>query len=39
MERMLNLKLGIADIRDLYGAYTDIDLLRELESAKVFGEF
>ena len=39
MERMLNLKLGMADIRDLYGAYTDIDLLRELESVKVFGEF
>ncbi|MCL4362218.1 phenylalanine--tRNA ligase subunit alpha [Candidatus Parvarchaeota archaeon] len=39
MERMLNLKLGMADIRDLYGAYTDLDLLREIESARVFGEF
>ncbi|MGC8533484.1 MAG: phenylalanine--tRNA ligase subunit alpha [Candidatus Parvarchaeum sp.] len=39
MERMLNLKLGMADIRDLYGAYTDLDLLRDIESAKVFGEF
>ena len=39
MERMLNLKLGMADIRDLYGAYTDLDLLRKIESAKVFGEF
>ncbi|MCL4376555.1 MAG: phenylalanine--tRNA ligase subunit alpha [Candidatus Parvarchaeota archaeon] len=39
MERMLNLKLGMADIRDLYGAYTDLDLLRQIESARVFGEF
>lgn len=39
MERMLNLKLGMSDIRDLYGAYTDLDLLREIESARVFGEF
>ncbi len=38
MERMLNLKLEMADIRSLYGAYTDIDLLRDLESAKIFGE-
>lgn len=39
MERMLNLKLEISDIRDLYGAYTDIDLLRGIESAKIFSEF
>jgi phenylalanyl-tRNA synthetase alpha chain len=39
MERMLNLKIGMADIRDLYGAYTDIDILREIESARVFSEF
>ena len=39
MERMLNLKLGMADIRYLYGAYTDLDLLRQIESAKAFGEF
>ena len=38
MERMLNLRLEMADIRDLYGAYTDIDLLRDLESAKIFSE-
>ncbi len=39
MERMLNLKLGMADIRDLYGAYTDIDLLREMESVRAFSDF
>ncbi|EGD71922.1 MAG: Phenylalanyl-tRNA synthetase class IIc [Candidatus Parvarchaeum acidophilus ARMAN-5_'5-way FS'] len=38
MERMLNLKLGMGDIRDLYGAYTDIDLLRDTDSAKIFSE-
>ena len=38
MERMLNLKLELADIRDLYGAYTDIDLLRSIESARIFSE-
>ena len=39
MERMLNLKLEMSDIRDLYGAYTDIDLLRDISSAKIFSEF
>ncbi len=38
MERMLNLKLEMGDIRDLYGAYTDIDLLRDMESTKIFNE-
>lgn len=38
MERMLNLKLEMADIRDLYGAYTDIDILRNIESARIFSE-
>ena len=39
MERMLALRLGLPDIRAVYGAFSDLDLLREVEPRKLFGGF
>jgi phenylalanyl-tRNA synthetase alpha chain len=36
-DRMLMLRLGIADMRMLYGPLCDLDFLRNIESRKLFG--
>ncbi len=36
MERMLNLRIGLDDIRKLYGAFADLDLLRDVQVGKIF---
>ncbi len=38
-DRMLILRLGIADIRSIYGGFADLDFLRTVESKKLFGKF
>ncbi len=39
LERMLAAKLGISDIRSIYGAFTDLDMLRNIESRKLLQDF
>lgn len=38
LDRMLMVRLGLLDIRDVYGAFADLDLLRSVETSKLFGE-
>ncbi len=38
-DRTLILRLGIGDIRLIYGGFADLDFLRSAESRKLFGEF
>ncbi len=39
MERMLDLRLGLEDIRKLYGAFADLDVLRSIPTRGIFGKF
>ncbi len=37
-DRALVLRLGIGDIRSIYGGFADLDFLRNVESKKLFGD-
>jgi phenylalanyl-tRNA synthetase alpha chain len=37
-DRMLLLRLGMSDVRALYGAFADLDSLRTIETRKLFGD-
>ena len=39
LERALAMRLGVSDIRSIYGTYMDIDFLRNVESVNILKRF